>query len=79
MAIYRTGYKANDAYTVYLEMGAPADLTPAQIAELNDLTRDAPEVDHVADTEADGSLALHVPMRSNDIVLVSVSPIAQNH
>lgn len=79
VAIYRTGYKANDAYTAYLEMGAPKDLTPAQIAHLNDLTRDVPEVDHVAQTEADGSLTLHVPMRSNDIVLVSVTPIAQKH
>ncbi len=79
MAIYRTGYKANDAYTAYLEMGAPKDLSPAQIAHLNDLTRDQPESDQVSRTQSDGSITLHVPMRSNDIVLVSVTPIAQKH
>ena len=40
-----TGYHANDAYTAYIEMGSPKELTAAQIAHLNDLTRDLPETD----------------------------------
>ena len=32
--VYRTGYKQNDAYTAYLAMGSPNQLTRAQVASL---------------------------------------------
>ena len=35
LQVYRAGYQANDAYTAYLEMGAPKILSPKQIADLN--------------------------------------------
>ncbi len=79
VAIYRTDYKANDAYTAYLEMSAPNELNPAQIAHLNDLTHDQPETDQVSNTEPDRSITLHVPMLSNNIVLASVTHTAQKH
>jgi len=41
--VYRTGYHANEAYSAYMEMGSPKDLTAAQIADLAKLTRDLPE------------------------------------
>ncbi|MGC2620539.1 MAG: beta-xylosidase [Acidobacteriaceae bacterium] len=72
LEVHRTGYQANDAFSAYLEMGAPKNLTPSQIAHLNYLTRDAPEKDGVLRAGSDGSLSIHVPMRSNDIVLVTL-------
>ncbi|HEY1217179.1 MAG TPA: hypothetical protein VGE93_26430, partial [Bryobacteraceae bacterium] len=42
LEIYRTGYHANDAYSAYLEMGSPKDLSATQVAHLMDLTRDLP-------------------------------------
>ncbi len=71
--VYRTGYRANDAYSAYIEMGAPKDLSPGQITQLNMLTRDLPEKDQVLKTQKDGSLTVTVSMRSNDIVLVTVT------
>jgi xylan 1,4-beta-xylosidase len=70
--IFRTGYHANDAYTAWLEMGAPKNLTAPQIAHLNYLTRDAPESDDGMRVGPNGMLVVQVPMRSNDIVLVTV-------
>lgn len=70
--VYRTGYHANDAYTAYLEMGSPKDLTAAQVAHLNELTRDLPEIDEVVKSEHEGAVELTVPMKSNDIVLVKL-------
>ena len=72
LLVHRTGYRANDAYSAYIDMGMPKDLTPQQIAHLNDLTRDRPETQNTMRTSADGSLSVTVPMSSNDIVLVSV-------
>jgi len=72
LEVHRTGYHANDAYTAYLEMGSPKDLTPAGVARLNDLTRDAAETDRMVRSGSDGSVELTVPMNSNDVVLVTL-------
>jgi xylan 1,4-beta-xylosidase len=72
LEIYRTGYHANDAYSAYLEMGAPKNLTSEQLGHLTELTRDLPETDRVVRSGADGKVEIAVPMRSNDIVLVKL-------
>ena len=70
--VHRTGYRANDAYSGYIEMGSPTNLTAEQVERLNGLTRDLPETDKIARSGSDGSLQLTVPMNSNDIVLVKL-------
>ena len=72
LEVYRTGYHANDAYTAYIEMGSPKDLTPSEVAHLNDLTRDLPETDRIVRSGPDGTIRVTVPMNSNDIVLVKL-------
>ena len=72
LQVYRSGYHANDAYSAYLEMGSPKNLTEQQIAKLNELTRDLPETDKVVRSEEDGSFKITLPMNSNDIVLVKL-------
>ena len=72
LAVYRTGYHANDAYSAYLEMGSPKELTKQQIAKLNQLTRDLPETDKVVQSGRDGTIKITVPMSSNDILLVEL-------
>ena len=74
VAVRRVGFKANDAHTRYLEMGSPKDLSAAQIAELQGLTRDVPESASTVQVGRDGRHSLSVKMRSNDVVLVSVEP-----
>jgi xylan 1,4-beta-xylosidase len=72
LAVYRTGYHANDAYSAYLELGSPKDLSPAQIEHLKELTRDLPETDHVVESGPNGRVEITIPMNSNDIVLVKL-------
>ena len=72
--VHRVGFHANDAYSAYLEMGAPKDLTATQIAHLMDLTRDVPETEQRVRAASDGRVAITVPMKSNDVVLVKVMP-----
>ncbi|HVC47228.1 MAG TPA: hypothetical protein VND90_08260 [Terracidiphilus sp.] len=72
LEVHRTGYKANDADSAYIILGAPKDLTPEQIAHLDYLTRDAPERDETVVAGRDGAVEIHVPMRSNDVVLVTL-------
>ena len=73
LVVHRTGYHANDAYSAYLEMGSPKDLTAPQVEHLNQLTRDAPETDRTVRSSPEGTLAVEISMSSNDIVLMQLS------
>ena len=74
LEVHRTGFHANDAYTAYIELGSPQQLTEAEIANLMDLTRDLPETDKVVRSNAEGNIDTTFPMNSNDIVLVKLMP-----
>jgi xylan 1,4-beta-xylosidase len=73
LQIHRVGYHANDAYTAYLELGSPKEVTAQQIAHLNELTRDLPETDKTVRSGPDGTVELGFPMNSNDTVLVKLT------
>ncbi|WP_440965650.1 GH39 family glycosyl hydrolase [Massilia sp. GER05] len=70
--VYRTGFKANDAYTAYIEMGKPKTLAADQLAKLQALTVDTPETRTVK-VAANGTANVQVPMRANDVVLVKIA------
>jgi xylan 1,4-beta-xylosidase len=72
--LYRTGYHANDAYTAYLEMGSPKELSFEQISKLNEGTSDLPQADKMLESGKDGTVEVTIPMNSNDIVLVKLQP-----
>lgn len=76
LKVRRTGFKANDAHTAYLEMGSPSSLDARQLDRLHALTADAPEIDRSMRAGRDGQLSLDLPMRSNDVVLVTVERLA---
>jgi xylan 1,4-beta-xylosidase len=70
--VYRTGFKANDAQTAYIEMGKPKTLSQEQLAQLQALTVDKPETRTVK-VAKNGSASVQVPMRVNDVVLVKIA------
>ena len=73
LQVHRVGYRANDAYSAYIDMGSPKELTAEQITHLTELTRDVPETDKVMQSGPAGTLEIAVPMNSNDVVLVKLS------
>jgi len=70
--IRRVGFRNNDAYTAYLEMGRPQHLTPDQISSLQTLSAD-PVLSAPVDVGPDGRGVLELPMRDGDVVLVEMS------
>ncbi|MGA2037981.1 MAG: beta-xylosidase [Bryobacteraceae bacterium] len=72
LKVHRTGFRANDAYTAYIDMGKPKELSPAQLEELKQLTRDLPETDRAVEVGASGSCDFSLPMRGNDVVLFTL-------
>jgi xylan 1,4-beta-xylosidase len=75
LEVHRTGFRANDADSAYIDMGAPRELTAAQLDQLNSLTRDLPEINRVVKVGQKGSYTFSLPMRSNDVVLVTVEKV----
>jgi xylan 1,4-beta-xylosidase len=75
LTVRRTGFRHNDPQTAYLEMGSPVKLSSAQLARLQQLTRDLPETQRVVHVSGDRSFAVTVPMRSNDVVLVELDSL----
>ncbi len=73
--IRRVGFRSNDAYTAYLEMGRPETLDAADVARLQDLTRDTPEV-RAVEVGPDGRARLETPMKAYDVVLAEFLPEA---
>jgi xylan 1,4-beta-xylosidase len=75
LIVRRTGFRANDPLSAYIDMGMPDSLSPAQLGKLQALTRDLPERDCIVRVGADGRLAVRLAMRSNDAVLVTLDPV----
>jgi len=72
LRVQRTGFRKNDAYSAYLDMGAPATLSPQQLGQLQSLTRDIPEVDRAATVGQDGRFTFELAMRTNDVALITL-------
>lgn len=73
LQITRVGYRANDAYSVYLaDFGRPDRLTKAQAERLDAVANGAPELSEQVTIGADGVFSRQVPMRELDCVLVRV-------
>lgn len=72
LRVRRTGYRANDAYSAYIDMGLPKTLTVEQLDQLRGLTEDRPEIEKTVSVR--GEAVVDLPMRANDIVLIELEP-----
>lgn len=73
----RTGYRRNDPLSLYIDQGMPGSLTAQQLAALRGATADRPEQDRIVRIGPSGMIDLPVPMRSNDVVLVTLQPVGR--
>lgn len=73
--VKRTGFRVNDAYSAYIEMGSPASLSTSQLGKLQELTRDVPETDRDITIGPSGEYTMDISMRSNDVVLVELTAV----
>jgi xylan 1,4-beta-xylosidase len=74
LALRQTGFEKNDAYSAYLEMGAPAQLTRAQEKILHEASTGRPEFERDIKVGADGQLDETLPLRENDVLLLTLTP-----
>jgi len=70
LTAYRVGYRSNDAYTAYLDMGSPRQLTRTQVEALKMAASGASFIRETLAVGDDGTCDREYTMRQNDAVLV---------
>jgi Beta-xylosidase len=72
LAIYKVGYRVNDAYTGYVDMGRPSQLNRQQVEILKKQNDGAPVLTDVINIKADGRYLKELDLRENDVYLLKV-------
>jgi len=70
--LYKVGYKSNDAYTTYYEMGKPAQLSKQQVEKIKTLNDGKPFFSETATIKGDGRFSKELDIRENDVILVNL-------
>ncbi len=73
MAVYRVGYRANDAYSAYLDIGSPSQLSKPQVAYIKSKSDGSPERVSIVKVAADGLIRQTFEFRDNDVCLVTLT------
>jgi len=73
LAVHRTGYRSNDVFADYLDLGCPAALTREETEHLRARNDGSPELVRAVTVAEDGALSTEVPMRENDVVLLTLT------
>lgn len=72
VTIAQVGYKRNDAYTAYIGLGSPAQLSKEQVTSLKALATGKPHEKRQVRVSVDGRLRLNLPLRENDVYLLKL-------
>jgi len=75
LEIYKVGYRVNDAYATYRDLGAPAQLTRAQVARIKAENNGAPVETSDVIIGNEGTFRKEFELRENDVVLVTLTAI----
>ena len=70
--ISTVGYQRNDAFTAYIGMGSPKQLSKSQVATLKSLATGKPAQHKTVRADAKGNLSVTLPMRENDVYLLQL-------
>ena len=68
---YKVGYRVNDAYATYRDLGAPNQLTKAQVAEIKSKNTGTPLETKTVKIGGDGKFEQQFNLRENDAVLIT--------
>ena len=70
---FRVGFEKNDAYTAYLKLGAPRQLTRDQVTQLKTSAAGTQEMEENFSVDSLGNFKTTLSTRANDVWLVTLS------
>jgi len=71
MEIYKVGYRVNDAYTNYVDMGRPRQLTLQQVKKLKE-QNGAPVAIQQIEVKPGTTFSREFDIRENDVILINL-------
>jgi xylan 1,4-beta-xylosidase len=71
-ALTRVGYRENDVFASYTDLGRPAQLTRREVDALRAASDGIPSLRQVVSVAADGKFARELDQRENDVILLTV-------
>ncbi len=75
LALRKVGYRVNDAFSTYRDLGSPSQLTRAQVKFIRETDNGAPLLRQIVEVGADGRFERSFPLRENDVCLVTLKPL----
>ncbi|HLK15901.1 MAG TPA: hypothetical protein VKT78_13940 [Fimbriimonadaceae bacterium] len=72
LTVYRVGYRINDPFADYLDLGRPSQLTRPQVAKIKAKNDGKPVRRETATVRKGEALVREYPLRDNDVYLVTV-------
>lgn len=72
LEIYKVGYRINDAYTSYLDMGMPKQLNKQQVEELKKHNDGSPVSTEIIEIKANEPFSKELVIRENDVFLLNL-------
>jgi xylan 1,4-beta-xylosidase len=75
LKVYQTGYKINDPYTTYLDMGSPSQLTKQQVQTIKQKNNGAPVMQKTIVVGSNKTFNETLDLRENDVFLVTLNKL----
>jgi xylan 1,4-beta-xylosidase len=72
LEIYKVGYRCNDAYTTYYDLGRPNQLTKNQVDQIKKLNSGNPISGEIVKVKADGVFTKELSIRENDVYFLNL-------
>jgi xylan 1,4-beta-xylosidase len=72
LEIYNVGYRSNDAYSAYLSMGNPSQLTRQQVEQIKKQNDGAPFLREIIHVKAGSPFSHQLNIRENDVFLLKL-------
>lgn len=72
LEVYKVGYRCNDAYTTYFDLGRPSQLTKQQVEQIKKLNSGLPVSGEIIKVKTDGVFAKELYLRENDVYFLKL-------
>lgn len=72
MEIYKVGYRANDAYTSYIDMGRPGQLNRQQVDKLKSQSSGKPAATQQIEIKSNTAFSTEIDIRENDVIMIKL-------
>lgn len=72
LELYKVGYRCNDAYSTYLSLGRPAQLSGRQVEEIKSVNDGAPVLKEIVEVKNGAPFSKDLAIRENDVLFLNL-------